>query len=164
MAKSLVDMTALALLVKRPAGSLDEDAYSLFWVAAADDIVKTTAGHPEWVGAEPGPGEVVAPLRARNIATLLAKRAWLDQDNLQRRTSGPISDTFFESDLSALELTDAERNWLEAQSDDDDPDALWVLGIGSSQKSTPIYIPDGAPGADPVLMDDGTSAFAYGEE
>jgi hypothetical protein len=165
MAKILVDRAVLTALVRQPAGSLDSDAYTTFWAEAADDLVKTTAEHPEWVGElsdPPEEGEVLAPLRARNIAAIVAKRAWMDADNLQRRTSGPISDTFFESDLHALELTDDERSYLQGQAPSGRSTGLWVQPVGNSQSSQAVYLPDSWPGADSVYMDDGSYPPAYG--
>ena len=118
MASDLVNREQLAVLIKRErpgVGDLKGDAYTDIITASASEVVRDAAGRPHW-GVDPLEGaEVAAPARARIIALWLAKRAWLDVGNLQRRTAGPISDTFFEGGVRGLGLEEDERAWLEGQ-------------------------------------------------
>lgn len=129
MATDLVNRAQLTELIKRErpdVGDLTDDPYTDIITESASQIVRDTAGRSSW-GVDPlGEGETAAPPRARITALWLAKRAWLDTGNLQRRTAGPISDTFFESGVRGLDLTDAEREWLEGQRPGGNS-GLWML-------------------------------------
>ena len=107
MASDLVDRAQLTELIKREkpdVGDLTDDPYTDVITESASQIVRDTARRPSW-GVDPlGEGEVSAPPRARIIALWLAKRAWLNTGNLQRRTAGPISDTFFDTGIRGLGL------------------------------------------------------------
>jgi hypothetical protein len=129
MASDLVNREQLAELIKRErpdVGDLTDDPYTDIITESASQIVRDTAGRPHW-GVDPLEGEeVAAPPRARIIALWLAKRAWLDTGNLQRRTAGPISDTFFENGIRGLNLEAAELDWLESQRPGGNS-GLWML-------------------------------------
>lgn len=143
MAKSLIDLAQLTALVKQPAGSLDEDPYTAVIMMSAEAVVKDEAGHPEWVGGEPGEGEVIAPARAGIIALWLAKRAWEDPGNRQRRTAGPISTTWFEGGVKGLDLKPDEAGWLADQNPGGNS-GLWVLRMaGNRPFAAPAETPDG---------------------
>lgn len=134
----LVDVDELTSLLKMPPDSLDEDEYTRLIMEAASAKVRDVAGHPEW--------ELdTIPTRGRFIALWLAKRAWEDPGNLQRRTSGPISDTFFENGVRGLTLEDDEREWLEGQQPGG-ANSTWILrhyGTGVSRRPFGDETPDG---------------------
>lgn len=130
MATNLVDMAALWTLLKKNHPNLPNvatDPYSELIAEAASEAVRSAAGRPLW-GADPLEGEEVeAPARARFIALWVASRAWDDRARtLQRRTSGPISETYFEQTVQGLALTVEEQAWLESQRPVDGGPA-WVL-------------------------------------
>lgn len=112
---SLVVLSELEALLKVPENTLVDDEYTRIITDAASDLVRTTAGQPNWQLTVSGPDDVLAPTRARFIALWLAKRAWEDKGNLVRRTAGPISQTFSEEGIRGLELTESEIDWLEGQ-------------------------------------------------
>jgi len=160
--EDFVNLEQLALLVNKGETSLEGDAYTELIVTAAENKVRDEANQDGWVGANPGAGQTLAPPRARFIAMWLAARAWgnpLNQNSLQRETAGPISDTYFEPKVSGLDLTEDELAWLHRQSGSD---GLWVQPVSNPDADLGIYVPDGAVGADPVYIDDGSSGFMYG--
>jgi hypothetical protein len=109
---NLVKLEELELLLKVPEGTLVDDDYTEFMMQAASDLVRETAEQPNWVLEVVDSGDVLAPTRARIIATYVAKRAWQDKGNLVRRTAGPISQTFADGGVTGLSLTPEEREWL----------------------------------------------------
>lgn len=110
----LVDVAELEILLKREPGSLAGDPYTKLMMEGATAVVRDTAGQPNWVlEVVSDPPDVLAPVRARFIALYLAKRAYQDEGNLVRRTSGPISSTFREDGVYGLDLSDADREWLQ---------------------------------------------------
>lgn len=112
---SLVKLDELEVLLKLPPNTLVDDKYTDLMMRAASNLVRETANQPHWELVVAGPDDVLAPTRAGFIALYLAKRAWQDTGNLQRRTAGPISQTFSEDEVRGLELTDAEREELEGR-------------------------------------------------
>ena len=160
----LITVRELEILLRKPEGSLKDDAYTALIIDAASGIVRDAASRQEWAWPEAAEGETLAPTRARTTALWLAKRAWEHKGNLQRRTAGPISDTYFENGPAALELTDVEREYLEGQRPGGRRSGLWVQGVGGGGRAVEdIYLPGDRPFSDPILMDDGSAAFAYGE-
>lgn len=163
---SLVDNDALqAIITKRygaRAGAVD-DAYTRFIIEAASDLVRETAGMPGWVAETPGPGQSRAPARARQIATLVAARAWGDSGNLQTRASGPVRETYFENGIRGLVLDQGDRDWLEGHKGGTG-NGMWILRVGAGRRRTHGSIVKGdnifAPGGE--LMAGPDMDYAYG--
>lgn len=146
MAESLVELEELTALLKRPEGSLVGDEYTELIMRRASNKVRSTAEQPDWVGSDPTGDQVLAPWRAREIALTVAVQAWQDRGNLQRRTAGPVSQTFFDSDVRGLELTRDDKEWLQAQRPGGGNNGLWILGhYGTNVSPTPArdLTPDG---------------------
>lgn len=162
----LITARELEILLRRPEGSLANDEYTRIIIDAATGIVRDAAGRQDWAwpDVDIALGERLAPSRARTITLWLAKRAWEDRGNLQRRTAGPISETYFENGPAGLELTPSELEYLQGQALGGRRSGLWVQGVGAGGRaSDDIYLPGDRPYSDPILMDDGSAAFAYGE-
>ena len=118
MAQGFIDAGVFVTLVKRLSGEIvsSTDDYALLMISAAEEIVRDEAAQPGWVGGPSvGLGETLAPQRARIIATMLAARSFSDKGNLARRAAGPIAESFRDGGPGALELTDAELDWLRSQ-------------------------------------------------
>lgn len=128
MAESLVELEELTALLKRPEGSLVGDDYTELVMRRASNVVRSTAEQPAWVGSDPVAPQELAPWRAREIALTLAKQAWEDRGNLQRRTAGPVSHTFFEGGLRGLELSKDDKEWLLRQRPGGGNNGMWILG------------------------------------
>lgn len=114
----LVVLSELEAVLKVPQGSLEGDEYTRLMMEGATAVVRDTAQQPHWVLTVSGPGDIAAPARARFIALELAKRAWQDQGNLIRRTTGPISLSFRENGVYGLDLKPSEEEWLEGHRGD----------------------------------------------
>jgi hypothetical protein len=158
----LVDVEALETLLRRddPELELDEYAdYTALIIEGASAIVRDE-GDPNWVLSNPGDGETVIPARGRFIALALAKRAWEDQGNLQRRTTGPLSETFFEDGVRGLELTEAELDWLEGHQPDGKSTGTWILRMRGTGSRRPFGRGDETP--DGYSFAAGDWDFAHG--
>lgn len=124
------------ILIRRYGAPEDvlEDAFTQWIATAAENHVRAVAEQPGWVGEDPGPGQSLAPARARDIATLLAVRAWdpsAGNGTLQRRTSGPVSQTFDTSQVvRGLNLEISEDTYLRSQRGGSQT-GIWVLGMQS---------------------------------
>lgn len=165
---TLVDRRDLESLLEVPQNSLEGDRYTDIVIRSAENLVRDAARRPGWIvpteGQEPGPGQTLAPGRAVDIALHLAQRAWSDTGNLQRRTTGATSETYFENGVRGLELTASERDWLVGQRPGASSGGLWVQYTGpSTPAGGDIYVPDEQPFATPILMDDGSTGWVYGE-
>jgi hypothetical protein len=125
----LFSIEDLTTLLKRPPGSLASDPYTELIAETASEKVRSVAEQPNWVDpdATPTGEQVKAPSRARLVALWLARQAWQDPGNLQRRTAGPISETFFESGVRGLGLGDDEKEWLESQRPSGGSNGMWVM-------------------------------------
>lgn len=153
MADNLVDIDRLTALLKRPAGSLTDDDYTAIITDAASTIVTSTAKQ-DWTAA-------TAPERAKIIALWLARQAWMDKGNLARRTSGPTSESFFDSPVRGLDLREQDRAWLEGQRPGGGG-GLWVtkhFGGPSAGRRRPRY---GDEGHDGYSFAAGDWDFAHG--
>lgn len=159
------DLTTTELLehlLKKTPGSLANDEYALLIITAASEVVRNAAEHPEWVRVNPIPdsGQVIAPLRAQHIALWLASRAHEDKGNLQRRTAGPISHTYFENGIGGLDLKPSELKDLQGLRVG--KTGLWTQPVGAGRHSGGVYIPGTLPNELPFHIDDGSMGFAYG--
>lgn len=142
----LVDVTELERLLKRPEGSLANDEYTQLIMEAASAVVRDTAQQPNWeLTVSSDPPDVLIPARGRFIALYLAKRAWLDQGNLSRRTSGPISQSFREDGVYGLNLEPAELEWLNGHRPDGDSGIFIMRHYGTTASRRPFgdETPDG---------------------
>jgi len=145
----------------------DDDAYATLMLAQASQAVRDEARQPLWVlpadsDTDPADeGYVLAPRTAQDITLWVAQRAYLDPRNRTRITSGPISDTFSESGVYGLDLTDGERARLSGYRTDGATGGLWSLQIGSGQKVAPITLNDVRPGSDLLLYADPQWAWAF---
>jgi len=119
----------LAVLLKRPASSLDGDEYTELIAESASEKVRSVAEQPTWIDPDliPAGEQIAAPARARLIALWLARQAWSDPGNLQRRTAGPISQTFFEGGVRGLNLEPEEKEWLLSQRTSGNNKGMWVM-------------------------------------
>lgn len=146
----LFDIQRLEVALKAPAGSLTSDAYTVQIARMASEKVRSIAEQPNWVdpGKDPLVGvEVHAPWRASDIAVMLAKQAWQDRGNLQRRTAGPISQTFdTTAAVRGLDLAPEDRDWLRSQKPAGNNNGLWVLKHYGTTTARPRHgdlTPDG---------------------
>lgn len=142
----LVDVAELEQLLKQPAGSLVGDSYTELIMEGASAVVRDTAEQPNWVlEVVNDPPDVLVPARARFIALYLAKRAWEDEGNLSRRTSGPISFSFREDGVYGLNLEPAELEWLQGHRPDGGG-GIFIMrhyGTGASRRPFGDETPDG---------------------
>lgn len=158
MPESLVELNDLEALLKVPENSLLDDPYTELIIRSANAKVRSVAHQPGWVGSEPLEDQTVAPERAQIIALWLAKQAWEDQGNLQRRTAGPISETFFEGGIRGLALSEADSDYLTELSPGGNTNGLWIMkhqgtGVGGRRR---VETPDG------YSFSDGDLNFAHG--
>ena len=162
---SFIDRKALAALVKRDEADFADGTYGGWIVESVETIIRDEAAQEGWVGVlgdDPAPGLTLAPPRARVIGLWAAKRAFEDQGNIERRTSGPISTTYREGP-AATELTAPELDWLHGRRPGGSR-GLRVQRVESRRHVPPdIFLPDSIhPAGSPIHMDDGSSAFMYG--
>jgi hypothetical protein len=155
----LVDVAELEVLLKQEAGTLSNDEYTTLIMEGASAVVRDTAGQPNWVlEVVSAPPDVLAPARARFIALYLAKRAWEDEGNLSRRTTGPISFTFREDGVYGLNLEPAEREWLVGHR----PDGGGGIFIMRHRGTTASRLPFGDETPDGYSFAAGDLDFAHG--
>jgi hypothetical protein len=122
----LVDIAQLTTLLKQEEGSLDDDPYTALMIEAASAVVRDE-GNPDWTLE-------TIPSRGRFIALYLARRAWEDPGNLSRRTAGPLSESFFENGVKGLDLTEAEREWLDGKKPGGGSDGTWIMKVRSGSR------------------------------
>lgn len=161
----LASLEELATLLKAEIPT--DDPYALMMLAQASQAVRDAAGQPGWVlrtGGDPlpelPPGTSDAPLTAQHITLWVAQRAYLDPRNRSRRTSGPISESFFENGVYGLDLTEGEKARLEPLSANAGG-GLWTIRTGSDQRVPPVYLADVRPGSDPILYAGPEYAWAF---
>lgn len=167
---SLVPVAVLRTLLKKTVEELpDDDAYATLILEQASDVVRDKANQPTWTYTAPPDttpeGEVAVPRSAAHIAAWLAFRVYTNPQNLQRKTSGPISKTFFDTGLVGLELTQSERDTLEdLRPDADSSSGLWIQPLnGGATVSTTIFLwDDWVPSGDAILYADPIDAGAFG--
>lgn len=132
-----------------------DDAYAKLIISQASNAVRhagVKAGIAEaagWVTAtepdEPGTGQVQRPDVARDVALWVASRAYVNPKNLERRTSGPISETFRDSGVYGVELTDDERDRIGTLAGTSSTGGLWVQPISYGTEVVPILAPSDMP-------------------
>ena len=112
--------------------SQEHQPYARMILAQASERVRIAAKQPGWIaqGETPSLGQSVVPQVAEDIVLWVAKRAYTDPGNLQRRTSGPVSETFFENGVRGLELSESELAALGGMAPGGRSTGLWVQPVG----------------------------------
>lgn len=142
----LVPVSALSLLLFRDAAKIPaDDAYTQMVISQASNAVRDAARQPGWVrledaGDELGPGQSEVAPTAQDIVAQLAMRVWTNPRNLERRTSGPVSETFRDSGVYGLELTAAEAERLKGLRPGGGG-GLWVQPLDYGEEETPVLVP-----------------------
>lgn len=153
----------------------EEDAYATLILRGASNAVRTEARQPGWRAwddepalrpTNPDPADLSltwAPEVAADVTLQVAARAYTNPENLQRRTSGPSSDSWFENGLYGLELSAADREKLRHLRPDGGGDGVWTLPIAyGDERYGPIMVPSSPPNlGDVYLADEGQ--FPYGQ-
>lgn len=164
ISRNLVDMAALRTLLRLPSLSLD-DEYARLIANQASNAVRDFAERQLWISADDGDditGLELAPHTARDIALQVAFRAWTNPKNLERRTSGPISETFGNG-AWGLELTEDEKGRL-GKLRAGGARGLWVQPITRvSPPSYPILVPSSPVNLGEVYLAD-SDQFPYNVE
>lgn len=86
----------------------DDDSYYVMILTMASEAVRDAAERPDWVRENPSTGQTLAPVNAHHVTLWVAQRASEHPGNLSRRTSGPVSESFFENGVYGLDLTAGE--------------------------------------------------------
>lgn len=131
-----------------------DDDYANIIISAASNAVRDAARQAGWVrlddGDVAGTGQTEAPSSAQDITLWLALRAYSNPRNLARKTTGPISESYFENGVYGLELTPDERTRLEGMRTEGAGGGLWAQPIyGGKRRTEHVYIPSelNPPGA-----------------
>lgn len=144
----------------------DGDLYSAMIVQQASNAVRDEARQPDWVRREApddvlAVGQVEAPEAARDITLWVASRAHADPRNRSRRTSGPISESFFENGVYGLELKPDEIARLDTLRPVQARNGLWTLPITHGPYANdPVLVPT-SPDFGNFYIADGDQ-FPYG--
>lgn len=170
----LTSVEELRTLLRLPSLEAD-DPYALMILAQASNRVREAAKQPGWVvwdgdglpPTEPGAGQTWAPETAKEITLWVAYRAFTNPKNLERRTSGPISETF-RNGVGGLELTADEEKRLNALTGSS-TNGLWSLPMTGGQQeermlTVPVIMYDGKtfPGARGFhIADNGDWPYGY---
>lgn len=161
--RDLVSVRDLGYALRLPLDS--DDPYTLLMIGQASNAVRDFTGHQEWVGSEPGVNEEVAPATARDVALWVALRAHRNPLNLERRTAGPISETFRDSGVFGAELTAAEEARLRNAElvSRGSTGGLWVQPVGQTRRLPDrVWVPDPwHPAATPLLVAEGADVAAF---
>lgn len=137
----------LAPWVGRTAGELDMHPFALAVMGQASNLVRGAAKQLTW-------GEVVdgvlvpVPARAKDIAVQVAARVFTNPRMLERRGSGPITETFAQEMLTGMALRPVEQE--ELYSLRASKGGLWT--ISTSQERT-----EGSSWTRPYIMPNGVS-------
>ena len=162
----LTSVRRLSVMLYKDADRIpQDDEYALMMIGLASNAVREAARQAGWVvetdeGDLPGVGQALAPQTARDIALLVAGRAYTNPKNLERRTAGPISETFRDSGVFGVGLTEDERNRLNDVSGR--TGGIWVQPIeyGSGEPLT-VLVPTLT--ANPIIASD-IGPFPLGQE
>lgn len=148
----------LALLLRT---TIDpSDGYAELILEQASNSVRDYMRQPGWVTADPpGDGQTVAPQVARDVTLWVAARAYTNPKNLERRTAGPISETFRDVGVLGVELTESEKERLGTPAGRSS-NGLWVLQTSTPGGVSKVYLPD-RPGATYLLMAEGEDVTAF---
>jgi hypothetical protein len=126
----------------------DDDPYALMMLAQASNAVRDEARQQSWVRkVEPtdvlATGQVEAPETAQDITLWVAYRAYTNPGNLARRTTGPLSETWFENGVYGLELTDDEKRRL-GKLTGSTGGGIWAQPISvATPENEKVYVPVG---------------------
>lgn len=141
---ALLSIPDLSVWVVGLGGSAIEvdDEFAQAMVEAASDAVRTAAKQPTWTAS----GETAAPSRAKQIASHLAARSYLNPTSIQGEGNlGPLGgDRFVEELAKALHLTEAERDELAGMAPSGSSGGgLWIQPINATfVEDGDIYLPD----------------------
>lgn len=139
---TLVPVKALATLLRITIDS--QDPYALMVLTQASNTVRSAAREPGWVRVDAegdlGPGQSEVPSEAQDITVWLAMRAYNNPRNLERRTAGPISESFRDTGVYGLELTPDERSRL-ARLGSSGSTGFWVQPLAYGDDPTPVLAP-----------------------
>ena len=140
---SLVPVSELAIWCQQTIA--EDNPWALAVLDKASMLVREAAGHPEWESS-------TTPPRARLIALLVARRTFLNPDQVVSSSVGPLSERVLDEAAAGMTLTPAERlelGALRGSEDDPDPNGLWVLQTttGRRLRNLDIYLPGVRPGS-----------------
>jgi hypothetical protein len=162
---ALATVSKLKILVKKPELPAS-DPYAQMMLDQATRAVRFE-GKPASLYWSLEPDEdldqVEVPEDVVDIVLWVAARAFLNPRNLERRTAGPVSETFRDVGIYGLELTDQEKQRVAdlAAGDNSHSRGLWTQPVGAGKLTEPIYLTDSWPGADLFLVADGTPSQAW---
>jgi hypothetical protein len=144
MATPLITDVELATICRLPGNVIPaaRQAFATMIIGLTSDLVRDTAGHPEWT-------DVDVPFRAKMIALLVAKRSYQNPDGvIVEGAIGPIGgDRVTDLQAAGLYLTEAEEATLAGFIGDGtpatDPNRMWVLQVnGGLPEATTGYVFD----------------------
>lgn len=138
----LISVEELARLLRITIPS--QDSYARMIIEQASNRVREVASQPGWVrvdeGSTPGVGQTLAPATAHDVTLWISQRAYTNPKNLERRTSGPVSETFRDSGVYGIEPTDDERSRLVKLSPSGGS-GLWVQPLDYGEDDDPVIVP-----------------------
>lgn len=168
---ALATVSKLKVLLRKP-DLPASDEYATMMLEQASRAVRFEArpGSLAWVLENPDTdaGQILVPDEAQDITLWVAFRAFTNPRNLERRTAGPVSETFRDTGIYGLALTDDEKERLAELTTGDSGHSrrLWTQPVGAGTLPKPVYLVDSWPGADLFLVADGTpeQAWPWGPE
>jgi hypothetical protein len=139
------------------------DPYAILMIELASNAVRDAADQPGWVIGTPGQNQTEAPQAARDVALMVAVRIFTNPRNLERRTAGPLSETFRDIGVYGVDLTDGEKERLEPHISDSrrGSNGLWVQPTGAKLVPQRVYLADESPGATSILYAEGADLIAF---
>lgn len=140
----LASIATLSLLLYRVDDRIPaDDPYATMILSQASNTVRAAARRPGWVrltdGTLPGPGQIEAPQDAQDITAHVAARAYSNPRNLERRTAGPVSETFRDNGVVGLGLTEDEKGRLALLGPTSG--GFWVQPLDYGDVDEPVVVP-----------------------
>lgn len=162
---ALATVSKLKILIKKPELE-DSDPYAEMMLEQATRAVRFEGKPISLLWAiEPDADldQIIVPEDVVDIVLWVAARAYTNPRNLERRTAGPVSETFRDTGIYGLELTEQEKQRVAdlAVGDSSHSRGLWTQPVGAGKLTQPVYLTDSWPGADPFLVADGTPSQAW---
>jgi hypothetical protein len=143
----------------------EDDPYAVMMLAQASQAVRDFAKQPKWVRSTDNEalpeGYIEAPATAKDITLWVAQRAYTDPRNRSRRTSGPISESFFENGVYGLGLTDDEKARLGDLAPSEGWGGLYAVKLAGDPRTSPVILADSRAGSDPLLYADPAWSWAF---
>jgi hypothetical protein len=134
----------LAILSKKDPAIVEADPFAQLIMEKATELCISTAGipAPDWE-ADP----TLAPGRVRTICLFVAFRTYNNPRSVINSGVGPISESILAQMAAAMQLTDAEREELEAIGEENGLGGLWVLSTTGGPESVmdTQFLPDSSP-------------------